>query len=502
MTVTKEIFLKVWIRAGLKAALLSALFLSFSSCQKTKRPSFLIIAADKLSFNSFSCNEDKGNSGSGLSVLCQEAIRYTNAYTTSTQPAAAMGSLLTGTYPFEHRLHRSFDRISPDSPLTQEFFKKENYRTAFWGSKPSILKKTGLSRGFDIFDDYSFLDQPNYTLSFNNQIHLFENWASESTDPFFSVIYSSDLELLNEGQAEISSLESFDERLGTFISALKKDNLWESNYIVVLGLQGKSEYSRLNESVFSNLHSENTNIAFFIKPPRQKGDEGVNLKVDTTTSLADFGFSLMKIVNPGLQREPDAEFPVSDFSILWLKNQVEGLNTHRRKIIIETANTWVKNLELRFAVVLNNYLFLEAGKDELYNRLTDGLETIDVINSQIDFRPEDTAGLSVIRQKINAKKWQEFQPDEYKWVLPNRDYWSKPNSRSEVLEKEKSRLTQEKKSQPLSTLLIYFENPKKEKDPLYEEARRNSYNLSLENIWGLWNPDRKWPQPSVTTETQ
>jgi hypothetical protein len=498
MTATKENFLKVWIRA----AFLSLIFLCFSSCQKSRKPSFIVIAADKLSFNSFSCNEDKGNTGSGLSVLCQEAIRYTNAYTTSTQPAAAMASLLTGTYPFDHGLHRSFDRVDPSLPLIQEFFKASGYRTAFWGSKPSLLKKTGLSRGFEVFDDYSFLDKPNYTLDFNDQIRLFENWAADSADPFFSVIYSSDLELLNEGQAEISSLESFDERLGVFISNLKKNNLWETNYIVVLGLQGKSEYGRIKESVFSNLHSENTNIAFFIKPPRQKGDEGVHLKVDNTTSIADFGYSLIKIIKPDYHRETDSEFPLLDFSDLWLKNQVEGLKNRSRKIILESANTWSENLEVRFALVLNNYLYLEAEKDELYNRLTDGLETIDIMFSQSDFSDEDVNNLSILRQKIKAIKWQRFQPPEYKWVISNREYWAKPNNRREILEKERKRLEREKKSQPLSTLLMYFENPKKEKDLLYEEARRVSLNLSLENIWGLWNPDRAWPHPSVTTDTQ
>lgn len=498
MAATNEILQKVCARA----VVAGLIFLSFTSCQKAKRPSFLIVAADKLSFNSFSCNEDKNNPGSGLSVLCQEAIRYSNAYTTSTQPAAAMGSLLSGTYPFEHGLHRSFDRINPAIPLVQELFKNENYRTSFWGSKPSILKKTGLSRGFEAFDDYSFLDQSNYNLSFNDQIRLFENWVGESTDPFFSVIYSSDLELLNEGQTEISTLETFDESLGSFISSLKKNNLWESNYVIVLGLQGKSEYNRPNESVFSNLHSENTNVAFFIKPPRQKGDEGVNLKVDTPTTLADFGYSLIKLIKPDYEHKNDTDYPLSDFSNLWLQNKVEGLNAIHRKLILESANTWVKSLEIRFAVVLNNYLYLEASQDELYNRLTDGLETIDIVKNRSDFRPEEVANLAELRQRMNAKKWEQYLSPEYRWVISNRDYWSKPNNRREVLESERRRLTKEHKSQPLSTLLIYFDNPKKEKDQLYDEARRISYNLSLENIWGLWNPAKVWPQPSVTTETQ
>lgn len=464
------------------------------SCQENKKPSYIIIAADQLSFNSFACNEDKNIKDSGLNILCQESIRFTNAFTTSTQSAAAMGSLLSGTYPFQNSLHRSFDRINPNNVLVQELFKKAGYRTSFFSGKPTILKKTGLSRGFDLFDDSSVLNQSMYSLSFRNQINLFENWAQESNDAFFSVIYTSELESLNEGETQISGLEHFDETLGQFFLKLKENNLWESNYIIVAGLQGKSEYSRPNESRYSNLHSENTNVALFIKPPRQKGDEGINWKIDTLVNLADFSYSLMKTIEPSYQAAQDAHFPIFDFSGFWSKNEIENLPNKPRKLIIETANTWKQPLELRFGLIFKNYLFLESENNELYNRLTDGLETIDLIKLQEEVKEEDLALLNNIRKNLKARKWVQYQPPVYDWVLSNQSYWSQPNNRAEFFQQEKLRLSKQKTFQPLSTLLVYFQNPKLEKDSLYEEARRQSYNLSLENIWGLWSDgsNKEW----------
>ena len=308
---------------------------SLTSCQDIKKPSFIIVAADQLSFNSFSCNEDRATGISGLNTLCQESIRFTNAFTTSTQTAAAMGSLLSGAYPYQHRLHRSFDRINPEQPLLQEFFKSANYRTSFWSGNPAILKKTGLSRGFDVFDDSSFLNQSMYSMNFKEQTILFRNWANESALPFFSVIYTSELESLNEGETQISSIENFDDKLGLFFNELKAANLWESNYVVVLGLQGKSEYNRPNESAFSNLHSENTNVALFVKPPRQKGDEGINWKIDGAVNLADLGYSLIKTINPLYTLIKDLRFPVWEFSGLWMKN--ENLSADSRKLIVSST---------------------------------------------------------------------------------------------------------------------------------------------------------------------
>ena len=210
------------------AVLLTGLAL-LSSCQKKHKPSFVILAVDRLSFNAFSCNDEKNNSLSGLRTLCQESVRYTNAYTTSTQSAAALGSLLSGVYPYQHSLHRSFDRINPDYPLLTEYFKKNGYRTAFWSAGPSILKKTGLSRGFDLFDDSTFLTQPNYTVPFTEQVKLFKSWVEESVDPFFTVIYNADLDSPATEENSQSKLEVFDEKLGEFIKDLKENDLWEKN---------------------------------------------------------------------------------------------------------------------------------------------------------------------------------------------------------------------------------------------------------------------------------
>lgn len=512
MRASKREFIKVWIAAKpagalLRAGLWSSVIIFFalvSGCQDSRRPSYILIAADQLSFNSFSCVEDRISPASGLNTLCHESIRFSNAFTTSTQSAAAMASLLTGAYPFRHKLHRSFDRLDPDLPVLAEFFKARHYRTAFWSAKPTILRKTGLARGFDLFDDTYFLGQAAFSTDFRQQARQFESWAAEDSAPFLAVLYNADLELLNEGETQISNLEKFDESLGQFFARLKELNLWESNYIVVAGLQGKSDYGRVNESVFSNLHGENTNVALFIKPPRQKGDEGINWKIDTTLTVADFGFSLIRTLDPAYRPPEDhPRFPVWDISGLWSTNEVDSLPNSPRQVLIEGANTWKAALETRYALLFKNYLFLEGSENELYNKLTDGLETINLNREQPDeVRAEDLRALQDLRRTTDAARWTQFMPAEYRWVRANRAYWSQPNDRAAVFAAESARLKKEKRTQPLSTLLVYFQNPQREKDMLYERARRHSYNLSLENVWGLWDKNRVWPQPRLTTANQ
>ena len=128
--------------------------LFWTSCQSQQQDSVLIFAFEQLSSEDLNCSEERfsldSGLASGLAVVCKESIRFTHAFTTSLQPAAAMGSLLTAAYPIQHRLRSSGDRINPNFDLLSDVAFKKNYRTGFFSGSPTILKKTGLSRSFEI----------------------------------------------------------------------------------------------------------------------------------------------------------------------------------------------------------------------------------------------------------------------------------------------------------------------------------------------------------------
>ena len=537
MMPSKLSLLKVWILI----TVLGAGLWSLSSCQKIKQPSMIIIAVDRLSFNSFSCSDDKQNAKSGLNLLCKEAIRFTHAYTTSIQPAAAMASLLTGLYPIQHQLHRSFDHLQPKTLMIQEKALRLGYRTYFFGGGPSILKKTGLSIGFDIFDDLSFLEKKTYFLDFKHQTEKFLNVIQNDAEPFFSVLYNSELESPNEGETEVSSLERLDEKFFNFFTELKTKKLWDENYVVVMGLQGDSDATRLSETPFSNLNSENTMITLFVKPPRSKGDEGISWKVDSPINTADLGLSLWSTLT-GHENAPqnlrlssqlhsvnnslEAYFPLIDFSGIWLtKNQ--SLLTPSRKILIEAADTWSSETFLRFSVLNKNLVYIESEKNKVYNALTDGLQSIDVSAQQKQFVHDIDFLLESVRNYYKIKSWKNYKSHWDEWILTNREYWSKPNSRNQLFKKEFERLIKKpsEANQPLTALLQrhLIKNKKindlqalknlthqnnsipfneKQRDAFFENAKLNSLNLALENIWGLWMPNKDWLYSDFTLENQ
>jgi hypothetical protein len=489
----------------LKALLLILGLLSLSSCTKKQKPSYILLAVDRLAFNSFSCNEEKNFTNSGIAVLCQESIRFTNAYSTSTQSAASIGSLLSGTYPFQNQLHKNTSRITHDVTLVSELLKAQSYRTSLFSANANVMKRTGLARGFEHFDDFSFLNYPSYTVPFNDQVDHFKDWLEEDLgEPFFSVIYNSDLETLRVDENFSARAEEFDENLFNFIQYLKKENQWEKNYIIVVGLQGRSEYNRMNETSYSNLHSENINVSFFIKPPRLKGDEGINLKIDSTSSLVDFGFSLIKLISPEAVVKKNNEFTTVDYSKLWSTNRLESkleFNTNpNRPIVVEAVDTWSDDLKLRFALLFGSYIYIEKQSHELFNKLNDGLETINLKKMNPDVFIQAEAQVSRIRELSGGKIWDSDATINSKRFLSSRQYWLNSNNRDPLFESEKKRLENKEPASPISSLLIYYLDTKKTKDALYDEARRVTYNLAFENIWGLWKEEKKWPQPPALTK--
>lgn len=527
MKPSKLSYVKVWKIAIFMVGLIMAGLLSLSGCESKQKPSFIIVAFDRLSFNAVPCSEERSSLHSGIGILCKEALRFTHAYTTSIQPAAAMGSLLTGNYPYVHGLHRSNSRINSKQKLLSEIASQQGYRTSFFSGSPEIMKKTGLAKGFDLFDDLSFLDKKNYINPFKFQTDVALSWVGSSPRPFLTIIHNSELESLSDAEADITTFEKLDETLAQFFSSLKERNLWESNYVVLIGLQGVSDYSRPNETTMSNLHSENTNISLFVKPPRQKGDDGVSWKIDSFVNTADLGWSLMKTIDEDFLKPLDDFFNTEDFSYLWKGHVLPVEETKERKFLIEATNPWLNEISVRYAVLLGHLVYIENQSDELFNSLTDGLETIDIsVNAtsmQNDFKNENRKVLSAIRNQTRQSAWKDYKTDIDDWVDSNRKYWADPNSRPSLLESEMKRYETTEVRQPLTALLVQNlianannkpdalkklklkldpTKSQSEKDAYFEEARRQSMNLALENLWGLWDKNKNWTQSTVIREYQ
>lgn len=539
-------YTKVWVRPFFVTALLLVMFSLQTSCQTETKKSVLILAFDQLDNEQLNCSEEKNDENSGFALICKEFMRFTHAYTTSLQPAAAMGSILTGQYPLVHSVHRSFDSVITPMTSVQEAANRHGYRTGFFAGNPHILKKTGLSRYFETFDDSAAAQYSNQIIKdFKLTSESFLDWLKEDHSPFFAVITNSEIEALNEQDTTSSNLEKLDEKLYNFITELKNLGLWDKSYVYVVGLRGGNNYNRLNETAFLNLHSENTLVSLLVKPPRMQGDEGISWKNDTPISLADIGYTLKKAF--GADEPSSLEgFPLIDLSQFYSPDASSSASISR-DLLVETANTWIKSsLQLNFAVITPTLLIIDRKKEtEVFNLATDRFEVVNLYKKSDEqdltkprrifatgIAPIKDHGTLISKNYLKstlpaADFFSEKIPENHPLFL----YWLNQQIKNKQIEKLDLTKFDEAYSGCLNLIrtppltisqlktchdnlfvdylkykyaaqldlhvekakLVYELNRKK----YFEEIKIGIWNLALENIWGLHDPNKIWYHPLI-----
>lgn len=399
---------------------LSILLLSLVQigCTSQIKESILIIAVDGLSSTDVSCNQTDDLS-SGFQILCHESVRFTHAFTTSTLAVPAMTSVLTGLFPYQHKVrHNSQPAAAPELELVSELAIQKGYRTSFYSGGAPILRKSGLQQGFEIFDDnfnpsFSSLHRP-----FIDNVGFFLNWVEDEVknDAFLSVLYVPDLRYTQVATSNEmgdlrnlsfeSQLEELNENLHFLIQRLKKIGRWEKTTLILVGLKGRGQ-NRSQEINPLNLHSENTQVALFIKPTQpKKRDRAINWKVDLNVSIADIGATVKELLKIPESTQNSKNGPAALSLLPYTKNTSEEWKNDRTLLVESGWATWKKLGSVRMAFIQDQYLYIHDNKSQLYNTLVDRFE-----NNRLPLSQESNLYLVDSFEKIAEKNhMQPFWP--------------------------------------------------------------------------------------------
>ncbi len=123
------------------------------------RPDILLVTVDSLRADVLASSGDRGAPGPAtaaapvISRLAFEGLRASVAFTPSTLSIPSYASILTGAAPADHGIHREGRRKVPALPTAGQRFAEYGYRTAaFLGTSRLSAQRTGLSRGFELYD--------------------------------------------------------------------------------------------------------------------------------------------------------------------------------------------------------------------------------------------------------------------------------------------------------------------------------------------------------------
>lgn len=368
-----------------------------SSCtwRSTPQPAVVVIVVENLGFGAFSCGEGGAGPSSGFQAFCDEAVRFTHAYTPSVMSQATIASILTAKYPFQHGVrHNGAQTLSAKEETVAEAALARGFKTGFFSGGPPIWRRSGLNQGFEIFDDLVPFNLKTLYRGAPEVVKLFLNWQETECqrDRFLSFLFLPDLQFIdapttNEfGEVRESSYQSqlaaIDEALNQLVKTLKKRKAWDTTDIFLLGLQGdaiegRSEV-RTDEIPSANLFSESTRATLMVKPARKNRDGPFNWKVDGNVSLADVGATLFDLIGAA-RPKPERE---SEASVHSLRSVLSGPQPDwplDRKVISESAWPQWRGFEqsgVRSSLRQNAYLYLFDSPASLYNTLTDTPEAI------------------------------------------------------------------------------------------------------------------------------
>lgn len=358
------------------------------SCKTSDKKSVLVIAVDELTITDINCNQSPEDvERSGFQLLCNESVRFTHAFTPSTLSVPALSSLLTGLYPYQHKVrHNAGPGLAAEFETLQEVAYARDYRTSFFSGGAPVFRRSGLNQGFELFEDNIIPTFKSLFRPFKKNADAFLQWLKQEvgTDAFLSVIYVPDLlfttteTLTDLGEPRNLSFESqvdeLDESLFELFSHLKSSQLWDKTTVVLVGLNGHTTNDRLREFSPVNLHGENTQVALFIKPAQsKKRDEAIHWKIDQNVSLVDVSRTLFELIGESVVDSSPSSFPTH--SLLEVLKSPNASWSEDRPLLLESGWAfWRKAGSLRTAGISNHVLYINDEKPLLFNTLVDRLE--------------------------------------------------------------------------------------------------------------------------------
>lgn len=356
---------------------LASLIVAGCDLPRDNRPSILVIAVENLAFDSVSCENEEENPG--FEVFCEEAIRFTHAFTPSTMNQSSLSSVLTGLYPTLHGVHdNGADHLSARFRTAAEAAVDKGYRTIFVSGGPPIFRKSGLAQGFELFDDGFDLNFDHYYRPVSDVFSILQDWMNKESGsaPVFAFTFLADLQFpdlptftqageMRETTIE-AQLQEVGEGLQNLIEGLKKSHRWDSTHVVLMGLSGGLDPS--------DLKSDNTQVALFIKPARRSRDSASHWTVDRNVSLVDVGMTLFSILGERIESIDNGVLEKTS-----LRTALNGPDVDWRddRIIYSEAgwNRWRLGGSTPTALRQKQFLFI-TGKERLaYNSLVDHMES-------------------------------------------------------------------------------------------------------------------------------
>lgn len=113
----------------------------------------LLITCDTLRADRLGCYGYEKAQTPNIDGLARQGVMFKNHYVQAPATGPSHASILTGRYPWEHRVVANGSKFRPEEVSLSEVFQEQGYQTVAWIACGILLARQGYDQGFDKFHD-------------------------------------------------------------------------------------------------------------------------------------------------------------------------------------------------------------------------------------------------------------------------------------------------------------------------------------------------------------
>lgn len=289
-----------------RLALVALLLLATISCRgrfigsPSRATPVVLISIDTLRSDHLPAYGYKGVQTPNIDALRADSVLYERAYSHVPLTLPSHTSILTGMLPADNGVRDNVGfRLSDSIPTIQELLKKNGYATAGAVSAYVLRKETGISRGFDFFDDQ--VEPLGKTATIGRvqrdgreTLHVLEKWLDGNSEkPFFAFLHLYEphtpytppepywSRYRNHYDGEIAYADAI---VGELIDYLKAKGVYDKALVILLSDHGEglNQHGEEEHGIF--LYRESLQVPLMMKMP---GESRAGASIAAPVELVD-----------------------------------------------------------------------------------------------------------------------------------------------------------------------------------------------------------------------
>ena len=346
----------------------------------------ILISVDTLRSDHLPAYGYSGVETPNIDALRSDSILYERAYAHCPLTLPSHVTMLTGLLPADSGVRDNIGyQLDQKTPTLPEILKKNNYATGAAVSAFVLRHQTGISRGFDFYDDETDPVGPSRMIGRIQRrgpdtVKVANEWIAKQKDkPFFFFLHLYDPHTPYDapepyasktGIAYDAEIAYTDNAIGDFIAALKKNGIYDRALIMFLSDHGEGLNDHQEEEHGMFLYREAIQVPLMVKLPKQalKGKS-----VAAPVQLADVFPTILDQTASKVDRTKLAGRSLLDF--LDEKTAAVGRKIYSESYYPRFHFGWSDTHSL----IDGDHHFIRAPKPELYDLAKDPGEKVNTL---------------------------------------------------------------------------------------------------------------------------